>query len=302
MTCHIIGAGKLGLNLAYALNAGKLIEIKALCNRSLKRAQQSVALIGCGQAVADLTALPPASLIFITTGDDEIAQVANVLAEHHCVEPGTIVAHCSGVLSADILKPLADRGCLVASIHPLKAFLASSLQASVFAGCHCAVEGNPQAVNYLTALFQQLGAVVHTIKADKKEVYHAAAVMASNYLVTLAHHAQNLLQESGLSDNHAMAITQQLLQSSLHNLQQHNHPRDALTGPLMRGDYNTLEKHINAIQQTEVKDLYCTAALATLELTSHDKTQILKLASLLDAEDSSALMANNHKDAALNHD
>ncbi|KTD19808.1 Uncharacterized conserved protein [Legionella londiniensis] len=282
MKFNIIGAGKLGINLAYALQANRLAQINAIYSRSFKSAEKAIAALGAGQAVSALRELPQAELTLITTSDDAIASTAAMLAENNQLPVNSIVAHCSGVLSAEALKPLKNQGCHIASIHPLKAFLINALCKDVFKNCYCAAEGDARAVACLTALLSSLGARVVTVFPDKKAAYHAAAVMASNYLATLAQNAMELLIGSGLTHKAAQEMTTQLMHSSLTNLLNNPNPREVLTGPLARGDFNTIKMHLDAIKSPDANHLYRAAALATLGLTSLDSDMIASLRSLLE--------------------
>ena len=263
MRFNIIGAGRLGKNLALSLLSRGGCELVAICNRRLNSAATAVADLGSGVAVEALSLLPAVDVTFITAPDDRIADIAAELAIS-----GSIVVHCSGALSSGVLAPLQQHDCLIASIHPLRAFRENNLQANALQDCDCVVEGDPHAVELLTTLFTEMGARVMPISAMKKSTYHAAAVMASNYLVTLAACAVELLMDAGLSEVQAKGMTQQLMQSSLTNLQDTPHVAEALTGPLARGDLNTINQHLQAIKTPHIGALYRTAGLATLPLTN----------------------------------
>lgn len=271
MNINIIGAGRLGLQLAYALSQNGLIQRLTICNQTHASALRAVDTIGTGTAVATLQDLPDADITFITVKDDALPSLADYLAQIAVIQPGQIVVHCSGVLSSDQLTPLKKQGCLTASVHPLKAFRAHHLQDNAFRKCDCMIEGHTNAVTLLTELFTRLGANVLFLSPDKKGVYHAAAVMASNYLVTLASCAIELFSEAGLSDTQAQLITQRLMQSSLTHINDVPNVAHALTGPLARGDINTIETHLMAIKSPKINALYRYAGLATLPLTHLDK-------------------------------
>lgn len=266
MKINIIGAGRLGQHLARAVLDHNIAAPLTLCNRNLHTARAAIQMLGSGFAVSGLSDLPFANITFITTPDDAIAGIAAQLT----VSPGQIVAHCSGVLNADVLSPLREQGALIASIHPLRAFRAHHIQDNAFQDCDCVIEGDTEAVRTLTTLFIQMGAHVLPISASKKATYHAAAVMASNYLVTLAGCAITLFHEAGLSEAQAQNITENLMQSSLNNIRHVTDIKQALTGPLARGDINTVSMHLDALQSDSIKAFYRTAALTTLPLTDLD--------------------------------
>lgn len=289
MRFNIIGAGRLGLHLAHAIQHHGLGELAGVYNRDLTHAQAAVQLVGSGCAVTSIAALPSAPLTFITTPDDAIASVAHALASNSLIQAGDMVVHCSGVLGSDILSSLQANGVLTASIHPAKAFCAHAIHPAIFQGCYCVVEGEPQSVALLMDLFTALGAAVHAIETEKKTNYHAAAVMASNYIVTLARCARQLFHEAGLEDGLAEGMTQQLLQTSLTNISHASSLSEALTGPLMRGDVLTIAKHIHAIKDPVINGLYRAAGLATLPLTRFNADNRVQMAGLLTATNTPSL-------------
>ncbi len=276
MRFNIIGAGRLGKNLALSLMSLRDNQLVAVCNHGFDSAVKAVIEIGSGTAITTLADLPVVDLTFITTPDDSIATVVTKWAN-----PSGIVVHCSGALGSDVLTPLKEKGCLVASIHPLRAFRNNQLQADAFQSCDCVVEGDEEAVRLLTTLFTNRGARVTPITASKKSTYHAAAVMASNYVVTLAGCAMELFIEAGLPALQAKGMTERMMQSSLTNIQNTDHTTDALTGPLARGDVNTISQHLHAIKTPHIAALYKAAGLATLPLTHLDSGTSSALRTLL---------------------
>ncbi|CDZ76190.1 hypothetical protein BN59_00456 [Legionella massiliensis] len=281
MKFNIIGGGRLGKTIAQTLHGLDGVNLAAICSEKYLNAEMAIAQIGSGIAVADLNKLPFADLTFITTPDDRIAQLAQYLAQEKIIAPQTIVAHCSGVLPSTILTPLKELGCQIASIHPLKAFRWGNPDKAAFRGCDCVIEGDEGAVEKITSLFKRLEARVIPIKAESKTLYHAAAVIASNYLLTLAAAAIELFDNAGIPEDIAKQMVVNLMTSSLGNIQQTANLPEALTGPLQRGDLNTLKMHLNALPRGEIKDLYCSAGLATLPLTTLSNEQKLQVQALL---------------------
>ncbi len=263
MKFNIIGAGRLGKNIASALLSQGNHELIAICNQTPRSTTHALEELGCGIAVESLSQLPPADITFITTPDDAIASIASTLRVSN-----SIVVHCSGVLSSDVLSPLKHQNNAIASIHPLKAFRKDDLQRNALNDCYCVIEGDALAIEQINVIFTALGARVVSIQSDQKPTYHAAAVMASNYMVTLASCAMDLFTQAGLTSAQAKDITQTLMQSSLSNIQQTAMLTEALTGPLARGDINTIQKHLSAIEPAHIHALYRAAAMATLPLTS----------------------------------
>lgn len=281
MHFNLIGAGRLGSSLAAALIQRCHWQLSAVCNQHLEHARLQVSRLGTGQAIASIEALPHADVTFLTTSDDQLITIAEALAANPGIQPGDFVIHCSGVYSSSILSALKNKGCYVASIHPLKAFPSRTPNPDVFDGCDCVVEGDEVAVDFLLALFGQLGAKMLCLNAEKKQLYHAAATMASNYLVTLADVATSMLIEAGIVPEQAKLMCERLMENSLSNIKGSADVKQALTGPLMRGDLNTVLLHLNAITCPQIEGFYRAAGLATLPLTNNSGEQKTALQTLL---------------------
>ncbi len=274
MNFNIIGAGRLGKNIALALSASGLGTLLAVCNQSKASAETCCAQLGFGMAVAHAHDLPLADVLWIACNDDAIPAVMDQLV--NCsFNSGTLVIHCSGVLSSSVLSPLKDKGCLIASFHPMKPFPATYLSKEAFQGVECVIEGDTAACSWLKSTFEALQAQVNTIHPSAKATYHAAACLIANYLVTLSASGEELLLESGISAAQAQEVIIGLIQSTLDNLKQKQPSAASLTGPLLRGDVNTLAMHLAAIDNPIIKNLYKAAGLATLPHTqlSHEKRQ-----------------------------
>ena len=282
MHFNLIGPGRLGKALAASLmHAGKH-KLLGVYHPNFVRAQAAANTLGQGTAINNLSSLPKADITCITCPDDKMPGCVKALAAAAVIMPGSIIMHLSGILSSDVLMPLKQQGACIASLHPLKAFRETSQpETTAFQGINCAIEGDSKAIQILTPLWEHMGAQVFTLDSEKKTTYHAAAVMASNYLVTLAAEANNLFEASGMAPKNARDICLQLMQTSLDNLKQTDTPDKALTGPLVRGDAQTIKQHLDAIASKQTKDLYCATGLATLPLVNLDDESHKTLKQLL---------------------
>jgi predicted short-subunit dehydrogenase-like oxidoreductase (DUF2520 family) len=268
MNFNLIGAGRLGKNLGRALTTSGLASLQGVCNLHYSSACHAVEAIGFGKAVESIQLLPEANIYFITTDDDAIEAVANQLANQRLCKPGNLIIHCSGVLNSSILQPLIEQGCATASIHPLKPFPLGNVQENAFNQVYCTLEGDVVACNWLHKTFSALGARLISVNPEKKASYHAAAAIASNYLITLAYLAEELFVKAGVSKEDAKTMIVELMQSNLNNVTQASSIEKALTGPLLRGDTHTLSLHLQSIENLEIQNLYKAAGLATLPMTT----------------------------------
>lgn len=266
LTCNIIGAGRLGKNIALALTTNNRVTVQAICNRTVASSTQAWQELGLNGISCTLEQLPPADITLICCSDDAISVIAQQLAEM-AIQPGSYVIHCSGVLNSSVLQPLKKHQCAVASLHPLKSFKAGYLEPDAFAQVHVVIEGDEQVCSWLETSLLQLNALVHAIQPTTKAKYHAAAAIACNYLVTLAAVSEELMAATGLEQGLIKSMIAHLMGGTLNNIQHNSNTAAALTGPLMRGDIGTLELHLQAIDNPVSRELYKAAGLATLPLT-----------------------------------
>ncbi len=278
MRFNLIGPGRVGLALAHALIHRAQYTLCGLYHPKLASAQKTVDTLSTGTPINKLKDLPEADITFITAKDGDLETLVQQLAGTAHLKQGSLVAHMSGILGSNILTPLKSQGVQIGSLHPLKAFCQKDTpEENAFDDIDCAVEGDKTAVTALTTLGKSLGAHVFTIYPEHKTTYHAAAIMASNYLVTLASVATELFNASGIEKKKAHTLCTHLMQTSLNNLKKTDSAKCALTGPLMRGDIATIEKHLSALQSETIKTLYQTAGLATLSLVDLESECLKKI-------------------------
>jgi predicted short-subunit dehydrogenase-like oxidoreductase (DUF2520 family) len=278
---NIIGAGRLAKAIGFLLAQVGIANIVSVCNRSLQNAQAAVEFIGQGIACESFKELPPATVYLIATSDTAIAATAQrLLAEHTC-PPNSIILHCSGALSS--LELHGGQGQhFVASIHPIYSFADPQIAITQFPGTYCAYEGDEPACEMAVTLFSAIGGKPFAIAREHKIQYHAACVIACNYLVTLAHRANQLLQTAGVADEIAKPLVTHLMQGTLQNIKQSTKIEQALTGPIARGDINIIQQHLATFcDQPMTKSLYQTLGLATLQLTNLSPEKIQELSAIL---------------------
>jgi predicted short-subunit dehydrogenase-like oxidoreductase (DUF2520 family) len=240
-----IGAGTVGTALAARL-AGRGYPVVAVSSRRRASAQKlAQAIKGCrvfdsNQAVAD-----NAELVFITTPDDAIARVAAQVNWH----PGQSVVHCSGADSVDILEPAREAGARVGAFHPLQTFASPQQAVENMPGSTFALEADEPLLGTLKEMAAALDGQWVELKAKDKVLYHAAAVFACNYMVTLTKLATDLWQSFGVSPPQATRALVPLLRGTLHNIETIGIPQ-CLTGPIARGDVSTVNKHLDALKST----------------------------------------------------
>jgi len=198
---------------------------------------------GC-RAVADPQAVADAAdLVFITTPDGAIAEVAAQVRWR----PDAWVVHVSGAESLDALEPARRAGAAVGSMHPLQTFADIEHAVAAMPGSTFALEGEGPLLACLREMARALGGRAIELRPEDKALYHVAAVLASNYVVTLMDMATGLWQEFGVEQDSAAKALLPLLQGTVDNLRRLGLP-DALTGPIARGDLGTVRRHLKALE------------------------------------------------------
>jgi predicted short-subunit dehydrogenase-like oxidoreductase (DUF2520 family) len=270
-TLNIIGAGHVGRALGRVLAASGAFAVQDVLTRSLASAQQAVTFIGSGSAVGDYAALRPADACLLAVNDDQIAPACLALAAAMDLS-GVLVWHCSGALASDALASAKVQGAIVASVHPIRSFADPAAVARDFAGTFCGVEGDAAALEMLHAALAGAGAQVVPIEPSAKTVYHAAAVFASNYLVTVLDAALQAYQAAGIPEAQARALAQPLAAETLANVFRLG-PAQALSGPIARGDFLTVEKHGKALERwnAPIAELYRALVPATAALAARKR-------------------------------
>lgn len=179
------------------------------------------------------------------------------------VSKETVVVHCSGVLSSAVLEPLADRAG-VAQMHPLISFASKDLPPDL-EGAHMHVEGTAEGVRRAKKIASMIGMRPRVLPAVDAAGYHAAAAMMANGAAAVAAGAIDLLVASGVPRDIAPAMLAPLLRSVAENLGELGMPA-ALTGPVRRGNLETIERHLEVVDRAgvDVGKLYRALVMAQI--------------------------------------
>jgi len=260
----IVGAGAVGTALARAMVAdGHRIE--AVLSRTGDAAQALADRVGAPVAATSGDALPASvRLVWICVPDDAIASAAEALAEVDHPWPNTIVVHTSGAQTAAVLAPLAEQGAATMSFHPLQTFTEDTAP-DAFEDIVVGLQGDDRAVAAGEAVAQSLGARPVRLTPKGKALYHAAAALTSNGLVALLAVVEEIFAASANDSEFSgmgLDAVEPLLYQTLGNLQRER-PEGALTGPVARGDEETVQTHLDALaaETPHLVPLY--AALST---------------------------------------
>ena len=266
---NIIGAGHLGKTIGHLFAKHPLVKIGSICNRSETSSMNAIKFIGQGKYSPTIGELPSADITLITTPDDLISVTCEELSKNEFIKRDGLVLHCSGSLTSDALISVKEKGCYIASVHPMRSFAKPELSIEQYSGTYCAIEGDKGALPKVISLFNSIGSITYEIDKTKKSSYHAAGVFASNYLVTLAQQALSCMKEAGVENEMAMHVITNIMRGTVSNLEKTLSPEQSLTGPIKRGDISTIIKHMESLTDIEQKHLYSALGKATLHLTEH---------------------------------
>jgi len=284
----VIGPGRAGVGLALALaRVGYDVRVhgrRARGGSSHPPTLPSPLTLTTGPGDRPPPWLAEVRVVLLAVRDDAIRPLAETLRGAKALGPEHVVLHLSGVQGQEALGPLVTSRAALGSLHPLQTIVEPERAPERLHGAWAAVEGMPAAVEMAERLAGDLGMRPFRITAKAKAVYHAGAVFASNYFVVVEAVAQRLLRHAGLTDEQAWEALRPLVEGTLENMKrQEGGPAAALTGPVKRGDVETLLRHLGSLTVDDAK-LYQSLGRAALELAQKQgmtEAQAEKLAEAL---------------------
>lgn len=257
----VIGPGRAGVGLALALvQAGYTVRLHGRRKKAVPKPLE----LTVGVADEPPAWVAQAGVLILAVGDDAISPLAEALARAEAVRSDQVVLHLSGVQGQEALAPLVPSRAALGSLHPLQTISDPERAPGRLKGAWAAVEGMPRAVQAAEGLAQELGMRPFRLSGKQKAIYHAGAVFASNYFVVVEAIAQRLLRHAGLSDADAWQALRPLVAGTFENLTRQE-PKDALTGPVARGDEATIRRHLESLTRDDAL-LYRALGRAALEL------------------------------------
>jgi predicted short-subunit dehydrogenase-like oxidoreductase (DUF2520 family) len=206
-----------------------------------------------------------ATRILIAVTDDAIPVVARALAAAG-MDRG-IVLHTCGGRGPEVLEPLAEAGVACGVLHPLQTIATPEAGVAALPGSSFAVSGAPLAVLWGGSIVELLDGTALHIAPAQMPLYHAAAVMASNYVTGLIDAAAILMKTAGIDERTALKALEPLIRGAVGNTLALG-PERALTGPIERGDVETVRRHLQSLEAAapSAARLYRAAGLHVLEL------------------------------------
>jgi len=291
----VVGGGRVGAMLAAALRAAGH-EISAVAGES-DASRTRIETLLPGVRVDKPTAVARScDLLLLTVPDDMLGNVVTMLSAAGAIRTGQYVVHTSGKHGLAVLAPAAARGARILAMHPAMTFTGTDVDLARLPGCVFGVTAAEDTRALARMLVDDLAGRLVWVEEDKRTLYHAALAHGANHLVTVVAQAMDLLRASGADD--PAATLRPLLTAALDNALTYGDA--ALTGPIVRGDVETVRAHLTDIAATSPGTLeaYVAMARATANRAVLDgrllPIRAAKLIGILnDAVGSTAVVARN---------
>lgn len=277
----ILGAGRAGRALTAAFRVAGVAH--ALLDREAVVEQHGPPVFASRDE-----ALASAPVVLLAVRDAQLEAAMDALRAHDHVASGTVVLQVSGSAEPAARTRLEAAGVHAGTFHPLLPLVDPSLASFRLQGSVIGIEGDDAALAVATRLAMRLGATTILIPRAERAAYHAAAVLASNFPVTLAALAEGLLARLGVEGVAAHRAVRALMAASVENLAAAPRALDALTGPIARGDAATVQAHTTALHgvrpQHDVYEVLSRATLALLRERGDAPQAVAALEAALDAD------------------
>jgi len=259
----IAGTGRLAQALGRLLvEAGE--PVAAIAGRNQERTRAAAAFVGARAATfSELPAL--ASRLLVVVSDDALEQVAATLAAAGMRDG--VALHTSGARGPEALKPLAEAGVCCGALHPLQTIPSPEAGVKALRGIAFGVTAEGAAAAWAEHIVRVAGGWMLRIPAEMRATYHAAGVMASNFVTALVDGAAMLMRMAGIAESDALRALAPLLKTAVETTLALG-PVAALTGPIQRGDRDTVALHwaATAAAPPTVRQLYKAGSLHLIEL------------------------------------
>jgi len=260
-----IGAGKIAHSLVPALTE-KGFQITHLISRNIDSALKLTSLYNISNYSDDLNILKDFSgIVFLSLPDKSIEETANKLSTLDLNFKKCIFIHLAGAFDSSILSSLSVKGGAIASMHIMQTF-PSSIRVDIN-GTYAAIESDsPEVYDTLNELAKKIGMHTFRISKEEKTKYHIAAVYASNFINALLYGSSELINGiQGLPGN-PIELFQPIIMSTLNNIMKMG-PINGLSGPIERGDFDTIKKHLKELKEKHKSLLpgYITLSILLLE-------------------------------------
>ena len=241
----VVGAGRVGAVLSAALRAAGH-EVVAAAGESTASRDRIDALLPGVRRAKPTDVARSSDLLLLTVPDDMLENVVTTMVGARAIRPGQVVVHTSGRHGLAVLRAATEIGAIPLALHPAMTFTGTAVDLDRLPGCVFGVTAREQDRPLAESLVTDMRGVPMWVPEDKRTLYHAGLAHGANHLVTLVSQAMELLAASGAED--PAATLRPLLSAALDNALTSGDA--ALTGPIVRGDVNTVAAHLAEIGET----------------------------------------------------
>lgn len=259
----ILGTGPAGKALAKALQE-KGFFLSAIYNRKAEKAAHTAKALSKDTPIPTFSdaseAAKTGDIVIFAVPDRALSELAGEIASAGGFKKGGLAVHLSGALPSSVLEPANLLGARVGSLHPMKSF-ADDVKGNNFKGVCFGIEGEESAIADLEAIVLALEGQPLKVRTEDKALYHAASAVVSNFTVSIFHLGLEVLDAIGIDRKTGTSALTALLQGTTENISEVGVPK-ALTGPIARGDSETVAAHMEALKKHSKDRLPLYAALA----------------------------------------
>lgn len=289
-TTFVVGAGPVATALAGAMRLGG-VPVLGLWARRAAQARAAGSIAG----VAAFSSAPPdvlleSEVVVLAVRDRVIGDVAQMLVGTGLVNRRHVLLHCAGAAAAhELLFGVVDRVAGIGTLHPLSAIADGKSAMRTLRGTVFGVEGDDVGRAAATKLVGAMAGVPLALDSSQMAAYHAAAALASNYVVAALDAAAAALASAGVAPEQAASALVPLAEGAIRNVAERG-TTAGLTGPVRRGDAPTIQRHLDALRgRPELVEIYRALAKRAVEIASRvdgrdapDRAGLDAIRSLLD--------------------
>ena len=249
-----IGAGKVGVSLGKYLKDHHC-NLTGYYSKTLESAKEAATFTQSTCFESKLALIEKSDIIFVTVNDNSISSVLLDIPTKYL--ENKILCHCSGVLTAkEAFSALNCQNTSIYSLHPLCAVSSKTQSYKTFDKIAFFMEGSQSRFFEFEDFLKAAGLKVYRIKAELKKQYHLAASIVSNQVVAVCSKGIKVFKALGFDDKTALEALSPLMAFNMDNIVKQGCV-GALTGPVQRGDKQTIEKHLSCIDERQDRLLYC---------------------------------------------
>jgi predicted short-subunit dehydrogenase-like oxidoreductase (DUF2520 family) len=259
----IIGAGKVGISIGYVLKQ-KGMDIAAVSDTFEVPINTAKTYLGDDVLYTNnnVEVVEASDIIAVTTQDRIIKEVAIEITEKMEKLDGRLFFHTSGAHPATLLSPLETKGARLGALHPLQTFPDIESAINVLPGTYIFIEGDEDSIEVLRKIATALGSGCVRLEGEQKLLYHLCAVFVCNLLCALLYTGEDIMNKIGIELQPFFPI----IKATLNNIEKKG-PLASLTGPIVRGDVETVLSHFEAMEDMELyKKVYKSLSLVALDM------------------------------------